>query len=113
VIASGMPEPETARTPSGVEIVARGGDGSEANVTEAVQALYDIVIGSMDWGSGFLTVEDALPIAELAERCGFKEAEEAHRYLYRQRREELYQVLRGRGDPDAWETSRRLFPDKS
>jgi hypothetical protein len=49
-----------------------------------VQALYDLVLSSMDWGSGFLTAEDARPVALLARTCGFEKAEEAERYLREQ-----------------------------
>lgn len=62
-------------------IYVRNEDGMEVEITEGVQAMYDIVIGSMDWGSKFLTVEDALPIAALAKACDFKEWEEAERYV--------------------------------
>lgn len=62
----------------------RSQDGSEVDITEGVQALYDLVISSMDWGSGFLNYEDAVPVAELARACGFEKAEEAERYLREQ-----------------------------
>ena len=90
-----VPECKTTRrihlmttTPAGVQLIARRPDGSEVDVTEGVQVLYDHVIGSMDWGSGFLTVEDAIPIAEIARVCGFKECEEAERYIAAQRHAE-------------------------
>jgi hypothetical protein len=51
------------------------------DITEGVQVLYDHVIHSMDWGSGFLTVEDAKPIVTLAKLCGFEGWEEAQRYV--------------------------------
>ena len=59
--------------------VAEG--GTQTDVTEGVQTLYDLVIGSMDWGSGFLSYEDAIPVVEIARLCGFKQAEEAERYV--------------------------------
>jgi hypothetical protein len=46
-----------------------------------VQALYDLVIGSMDWGSGFWTVDDAMPVLHIAETCGFAGFEEARQYV--------------------------------
>lgn len=72
------------QTPSGVRLMAVNPDGIEVNVTEGVMALYDLVIGSMDWGSGFLTVEEALPVAEIAELCGFAEWEAAQAYVREQ-----------------------------
>lgn len=66
---------------AGTRVFARAADGSETDITEGVQALYDLVIGSMDWGSGFLTAEDARPVALLARALGFERAEEAERYL--------------------------------
>jgi hypothetical protein len=70
-----------ATTPHDVSLIARLPTGEEVDVTEGVQALYDLVINSMDWGSGFLSYEEALPVAKLAELCGFKDIEEAQRYL--------------------------------
>jgi hypothetical protein len=68
----------------GVRIFVRQPNGTETDITEGVQALYDLVIGSMDWGSGFLTAEDARPVALLARACGFENAEAAERYLREQ-----------------------------
>jgi hypothetical protein len=72
-------------TPNGTRIIAHKADGAEVNITEGVQALYDLVIQSMDWGSGFFTVEDALPVVAIAKTCGFASAEEAERYVDDQR----------------------------
>lgn len=66
---------------SDVRVFARQPDGTETDITEGVQALYDLVLNSMDWGSGFLTAEDARPVALLARTCGFEKADEAERYL--------------------------------
>lgn len=68
-------------TPLGVTITATKPDGTTQDVTEGVQALYDLVVQSMDWGSGFLTREDAEPVAAIARFCGFTGIEEAERYL--------------------------------
>lgn len=86
-----MSADETAATPNGTVVVARRPEGSEVNVTAGVQALYDLVISSMDWGSGFWTVEDALPVVEVADVCGFAEAAEARRYVDAQRHSEEQQ----------------------
>lgn len=64
-----------------VRVFARGADGSETDITEGVQVLYDLVTSSMNWGSGFWTAEDARPVALLARTCGFQGAEKAERYL--------------------------------
>ena len=51
---------------------------------------------TLDWGSGFLTKEDALPVAHIAKVCGFKGCEEAERYvraeLIREEREAYWKV---------------------
>lgn len=44
-------------------------DGTD--VTEGVQAAYDMIFRTMDWGSGFFSVEDLEPILRLALACGF------------------------------------------
>jgi hypothetical protein len=72
-------------TPAGVTITASTPDGETRDVTEGVQVLYDLVIQSMDWGSRFLSVEDVEPILAIARFCGFKDFEEAERYVDAQR----------------------------
>lgn len=66
---------------SDVTINAVHSDGTTVDVTAGVQALYDLVINSMDWGSGFLTSEDAEPVAEIARICGFEGVEAVERYV--------------------------------
>lgn len=58
-------------------------DGTEfpEDVTEAVKALYDLCIGSMDFRSGFWNAEDAAPVAKLARAAGFEDAEEVEKYV--------------------------------
>jgi hypothetical protein len=95
-------------TPNGVVLTATLPDGSVVNVTEHVSAIYDLVIGSMDFGSGFLTVEDAVPLAGASD--------EAERYLRNERhRVEAEEYLSERvrlGDslPAQWH-SRDSFPE--
>lgn len=55
--------------------------GAEHDVSDAVAAMYDLVIGSMDWGSGFWSVEDAVPVGILARLCKFETAEDVEKYL--------------------------------
>jgi hypothetical protein len=62
---------------SDTRVYARQADGTETDVTEGVQVLYDHMVSSMDWGSGFLTVEDAKGIIEIAQACGFEMPEDA------------------------------------
>lgn len=64
-----------------MQIFIKQSDGTEHDITEGVQALYDLLLHSMDWGSGFLTAEDAVPVYRLAKLCGFKGLEEAEKYI--------------------------------
>lgn len=57
-------------------VLVRNGE-RETDVTEAVATLYDLLRGSMDWGSGFLDIDDVLAILALGEACGFIPPEEA------------------------------------
>jgi hypothetical protein len=68
-------------TPNGSTVVVRIADGSEVDITESVQVMYDVIISSMDWGSGFLSVEEAVPVVHVAETCGFAKYEDAQRYV--------------------------------
>ena len=68
-----------------LHVFVRHADGTETDVTEGVQVLYDTVIASMDWGSGFLTVEDAEPIVAVAKACQFNGWEAAQEYVDAQR----------------------------
>jgi hypothetical protein len=42
------------------------------DVTEHVAAMFDAIVGSMDWGSGFLDVETIESILIVAELAGFE-----------------------------------------
>lgn len=68
-------------TPNGAVITAASPDGATVDLTEGVQCLYDLVINSMDWGSGFISAEEALPVAEVARACGFAQVEEVEKYV--------------------------------
>lgn len=48
-------------------------NGVETDVTEAVKVCYDVVHSSMDWGSGFLDVEEMAHVVALAQAAGFTE----------------------------------------
>ena len=64
------------------------GEGAQEDVSEGVQALYDLVISSMDWGSGFWSWEDALPVALIGRLAEFKKIDEVERYVQAKRHEE-------------------------
>ena len=66
----------------------RAEDGTDTDITEGVQALYDLVISSMNWGSGFWSWEDALPVAQVGHLLGFAEIEEVDRYVADRKHEE-------------------------
>ena len=42
------------------------------DVTEHVAAMFDAIVGSLDWGSGFLDVETIESILVVAELAGFE-----------------------------------------
>jgi len=63
------------------KIFVEGEDGTKTDITEGVQSMYDLLVGSMDWGSGFICLEDAIPLAHLAKACDFKAWEEAEKYI--------------------------------
>lgn len=82
---------------------ARDDDGNETDITEGVRALYDLVICSMDWGSGFLSYEDAVPVGKIAEAMGFDHVAEVHRYLDEQRHsQEQGEFLRAHKEAQGW-----------
>lgn len=64
-----------------MKVIARSDDGVETDVTEGVQALYDQYMGTMDIGSGFVCLEEALVIYELAKACSFVQIEEIEKYV--------------------------------
>jgi hypothetical protein len=68
----------------------------DVDVTEGVRTLYDLVISSMDWGSGFLSVEDVAGVIRVAQACGFIVPDEAARE-FEQYARTLSPYLRGFG----------------
>lgn len=57
-------DPHATRLAAMAPILCRG-----ANIAEHVAAMFDALVGSLDWGSGFLdteTIESILIVAELA-----------------------------------------------
>lgn len=47
-------------------------DGREFDVTEHFQVMYDNLVGSMNWGSGFLDGNDALIVMQAGAAAGFE-----------------------------------------
>jgi hypothetical protein len=50
------------------------------DVTDAVGALYDLCLASMDYRSGFWSYEDAKPVAKMAELMGYEQREAIEKY---------------------------------
>lgn len=74
-----MSDREDVSPPEGgyqYEAVLMGGPGRTFNdravITADVARLYDLVVSSMDWGSGFLDTEEMHAVARLGRLCGFK-----------------------------------------
>lgn len=64
-------------TPNGTEILAFSTAALDAleepvNLTEAVKVLYDHVVNSMDWGSGFLDHEEQHRVYDIGKALGFE-----------------------------------------
>jgi uncharacterized protein with von Willebrand factor type A (vWA) domain len=71
-----------------VKITVTRDDGTEEDITRLVQIAYDVATHSMDWGSGFLDLEETYGLVLLAERCGFPDVEEKVQEVFRQKWEE-------------------------
>jgi hypothetical protein len=63
-----MTSTETRPDPAVMRVTVTPGD---VDVTEGVRTLYDLVISSMNWGSGFLSIEDVEGVIRVAQTCGF------------------------------------------
>jgi hypothetical protein len=77
-------------------------DGSEQDITEQVQIAYDVATHSMDWGSGFLDIEETNGLILLAEACRFPDLDEILAGQWRDRMaegknwDELQAIAQGR-----------------
>ena len=60
------------------------------DITQAVGALYDLTISSMDYRSGFWSAEDATPVAEMAELMNYEQRDEIRKYVDDQRHSEEF-----------------------
>ncbi len=70
----------------GNKIVAIQGDGSQKDITEGVQICYDLLRQSLDWGSGFLDVDEVDAVIRLAHDSGFADFEELIKSVWAERR---------------------------
>lgn len=50
----------------------RDKDGQEHDITQTLANLYDLITGSIDWGSDFLETSEKLEVARLGLLCGFE-----------------------------------------
>lgn len=61
--------------------VARDDATGSVDITEGVQIMYDTILASLDWQSGFLGVEELEALAKVGEACGFESIEEVYRKI--------------------------------
>lgn len=61
-----------SETPNGGRIEFVAVDGTRTDVTVEVQTVYDLATSSLDMGSGFWSIEDTVPVANLELVCGFE-----------------------------------------
>jgi hypothetical protein len=116
-----------------MRIIVQHDDGTEIDITEGVQIAYDCTVGSMDWGSGFLAVEEVDAMVRLSQACRFSDFEKIAQDVFQERQRELdnhlaapayyksigssyapeydeYHALRARELEDAVERARTLLP---
>ena len=53
-----------------MRVLVEHDDGTTVDVTEGVKVCFDVVVGSMDWGSGFLDYEEVHAVKTLAVSIG-------------------------------------------
>lgn len=56
--------------------IFRADDGAETDITNAIRILWDGVVDSLDWGSGFWAAEDAGAVAWIGRLFGFEKPRE-------------------------------------
>lgn len=69
-------------------IVEREAGRGGTDVTEAVQIVYDTLLASMDFSSGFLGIEELDALAKLGEAAGFGSIEEIYTEIAREKAEQ-------------------------
>lgn len=55
-----------------MKITLTEANGAEHDITESVAFMYDAIIQSLDWGSGFLDLEEQLHIASVGVLAGYQ-----------------------------------------
>lgn len=60
-----------SKTPNGSRILIIGANGVGHDIADAVGTIYDLLAGSMDWGSDFITVDDAVGFVRLVDLAGY------------------------------------------
>lgn len=90
-----------------MKIIVLKDDGTGQDITSLVQVAFDVATHSMDWGSGFLDVEETDGLILLAEACQFPALEEILQEQWRERMKqgkswsEMHREARARGK-DHW-----------
>lgn len=80
-------------------------DGTQYDITEQIRYAYDIVVSSLDWGSGMLDVEEVEQISALGYVCGFQiDLSDRAGVVWRLRREQDPNIKR-------WEAARKEVTD--
>lgn len=64
-----------------MKITTTHDDGTTTDITVGVQVAYDIAYHSLDWGSGFLDLEEMDAIARMGEACRFPSFEDALEFV--------------------------------
>lgn len=59
-----------------MKIIVQKDDGTAQDITSLVQVAFDVATHSMDWGSGFLDIEETDGLILLAEACQFPALDE-------------------------------------
>jgi hypothetical protein len=55
-----------------MQVIVLRDDDSKVDITESVEAVYELVVNSMDWGSGFFDKDDVWHIRKVQQACGFR-----------------------------------------
>lgn len=64
-----------------MRIYVQSEDGKGVDITEGVRVMYDAVLGSLDWQSGFLDLEELEALGQVADACGFDQIEEVYQRI--------------------------------
>lgn len=62
----------TDRRRGTMKIILTEDNGVEHDITDSIPFMYDAIIQSLDWGSGFLDLEDKLHIAYVGALAGYE-----------------------------------------